>query len=416
LIIFFREGYSILSKPEDLPVHFIFNQEKLSGEKVMVLRSFLGALALSLFFAGCQSGTEKNPVEELFGSQQPDSVYTPSYAKGFSIAYFDDLKLVHIADPWDSTAVGDYVLVGDEQTADRYKNSEIPFVEYPVKSWGAFSSTQVVFAEKIGELKSLKCVAEPHYISNTFVQQQLQKGHIRDVGLASAADVEVLLASAPQFVFVSPFKDNRYGTLKEAGLLLINDCGYLETTPLGRAEWMVFFGAFFDQEEKAAGLFSEIASSYNSIRKEVENSSSTPSVLTGTLFNDVWYIPSGDSYMAAYFKDAGTKYAYGDKPGTGSLALDFETVFNDFRKSDYWLITVNHDGRFTKEDFLQMDDRYGDFEAFQGNQVVFSNTAYSMFFERGIVEPDVVLKDLVACFHPEIYPDYELVYFEFLNE
>lgn len=381
----------------------------------MVFRFFLGALAFSLFFAGCQSGHKKHPVDELFGSQQPDSIYIPSYAKGFSIAYYDDLKLVHIADPWDSTAVGNYVLVGDKQTSDRYRKSGIPFVEFPVNSWGAFSSTQVVFAEKIGELESLKCVAEPHYISNVFVQKRLREGYIRNVGLASAADVEVLLASTPQFVFVSPFRDNRYGSLKEAGLLLINDCGYLETSPLGRAEWMVFFGVFFDKEDVAASLFSDIASSYNGIRQKVKNSASSPSVLTGTLFNDVWYIPAGDSYMATFFKDAGTKYAYSDRRGTGSLALDFESVFNDFRQSDYWLITVNHDGRFTKEDFLQMDERYGDFKAFQNNMVVFSNTSYSMFFERGIIEPDVVLKDLVACFHPEMYPGYEPVYFEFLN-
>lgn len=382
----------------------------------MVMKSFLGVVALLFFLSACESGPANNPVKELFGTQQPDSVYIPDYSKGFSISYYDGVKLVHVADPWDSTAVGQYILVGDEDAPAKYRNSKVPFIEYPVSRWTAFSSTQVVFAEKIGVLETLKSVAEPHYISNKFVQEQLEKGAIRDVGLASAANVEVLLESAPEFIFVSPFKDNRYGQLQEAGLLIINDCGYIEASPLGRAEWMVFFSTFFNKEDTARTIFSGIVSRYRDVQQVVANSEQKPSILTGTLFNDIWYIPAGDSYMATFFEDAGTRYAYRDRSGTGSFALDFETVFHDFRESDFWLITVNHDGKFSKDDFLQMDERYADFQSFQENRVVFSNTDYSMFFEKGIVEPDVILKDLASCFHPGLYPDYEPVYFEFLND
>ncbi|HKK66611.1 MAG TPA: ABC transporter substrate-binding protein, partial [Bacteroidales bacterium] len=220
----------------------------------------------------------------------------------------------------------------------------------------------------------------------------------------------------PQFVFVSPFKDNRYGPLEEAGLLLINDCGYLETSPLGRAEWLVFFSTFFNKEEMARNIFSDVAARYHSIKDKVNDVDSRPTILTGTIFNDIWYVPAGDSYMATLFEDAGTRYVYKDRPGTGSLALDFETVFNDFRESDYWVLTVNSEGEFTNDDFVRMDARYADFEAFKKNNVLFSNTSHSMFFERGIVEPDVVLKDLAASFHPGLYPEYEPVYFEFLND
>ncbi len=383
---------------------------------MVLFKTVFRAFALFLLVSACSSGNKNKSVSQLFKGQKPDSVYTPSYATGFSISYYNNIKLVRINDPWDSKAIGSTILVGPANSPAEIRASEIKFVQHPVTNWSAFSSTQVVFAEKIGVLETLKSVAEPQYISNKYVQQGLESDKIRDVGLANAADLEVLLDSSPQFVFVSPFKDNRYGPLLDAGLLLVNDAGYLESTPLGRAEWLIFFSAFFNKEDMAVSVFKDIESRYNAVKEQVSDIDLKPTVLTGTLFNDVWYMPAGDSYMASLFDDAGTGYQYSNSSGTGSLALDYETVFNDFRFSDFWVLTVNHPGKFTSDDFLRMDERYIDFNAFQEGNVLVSNTGTSLFFERGIIEPDVVLKDLAGCFHPELFPDYEPVYFEFLKD
>jgi iron complex transport system substrate-binding protein len=382
----------------------------------MVFKSIFRALALFLLVSACNTATQKSPVSGLFDGQRPDSVYTPLYATGFSISYYNDIKLVHINDPWDSSSVGSFVLVGPEEMHPKFRNGEIPFVEYPVTNWSAFSSTQVVFAEAIDVLQTLKAVAEPHYISNKIVQQRLRSGKVRDVGLANAANLEVLLDVSPQFILVSPFKDNRYGPITDVGLLLINDAGYLEATPLGRAEWLVFFSAFFNKEDEALAIFKGIEHRYQNVKEIAGSVEQKPSVVTGALFGDVWYMPAGDSYMAQLFSDAGATYKYMSKEGTGSLSLDFETVFNDFRDCDYWIMTVNHPGMFSKDDFRRMDERYADFEAFQDNHVLFSNTYHSLFYERGIIEPDVVLKDFVACLHPGVFDGYSPVYFEFLND
>ncbi|WP_462317914.1 ABC transporter substrate-binding protein [Marinilabilia sp.] len=381
----------------------------------MVKTTFFWASALVFILFSCNSGEKENPVKEVFGNQKPDSVYSPVYAKGFSISYYKEVKLIQVADPWDSTRAGSLFLVGDDSSPEKYKNTIIPFIKHPVSNWSAFSSTQVVFAEKIGMLETLKSVAEPQYISNEYVQKRLKGGEVRNVGMANAADVEVLLQVSPQFIFVSPFKDNRYRHLEDAGLILINDAGYLETTPLGRAEWLVFFSAFFEKEKEAISIFREITRRYEQIKTSVQKIDNRPDVLTGTLFSDIWYMPAGDSYMARLFKDSGASYKYANRPGTGSLALDFETVFNDFRKSDFWVFAVNHPGRFTKSELLQMDERYGDFEAFKEGNILFSNTDHSLFYEKGIIEPDVVLKDLSASFHPDLYPGYQPVYFEYIK-
>ncbi len=384
----------------------------------MVQNSMIRVIAffLLLLFFACNTEKQQQSVHDLFEGQEPDSVYTPFYATGFSVSYDGDIKLVQVSDPWDSKKPGSCFIVGPEDTPDKFKTSDADFICYPVKNWSAFSSTQIVFAEKLGVLETLKSVAEPQYISNNEVQERLKAGKIRDVGLADAADLEVLLDAEPQFVFVSPFKDNRYGMIEEAGLTLINDAGYLEPSPLGRAEWFVFFSTFFNKEDTAIDLFKNIERRYISVKQEVDKTSKSPSVLTGTMFNGVWHIPAGDSYMAGLLDDAGAAYAYEDKPGTGSLSLDFETVFNDFRDCDYWVLTINHPGRFTKDDLVKKDERYSDFEAFKKNNVLFSNTGKSLFFERGIIEPDVILKDLAACFHPDLYPDHDFVYFQFLKE
>ncbi|WP_016777015.1 ABC transporter substrate-binding protein [Anaerophaga thermohalophila] len=382
----------------------------------MVLKHCLSSLVLIVLLSSCYSGTKQNTVSGLFEEQEPDSLYVPAYAKGFSIAYYGDLKLIHVEDPWNSDAVGKYVLVGPGECPVKYKPAEIDYVRYPVRNWSAFSSTQIEFAEKIGVLETLGSVAEPMYISNSFVQKGVREGNIRNVGMAASADVEVLLDSAPQFVFVSPFKDNRYGPLIDAGLLVINDASYLEVTPLGRAEWLIFFSAFFDRENEALGTFNKIEKRYQTVKEEVKGTIDRSSVMTGYLFNDVWYMPAGDSFMATLFEDAGADYLYSERPGTGSLALDFETVFNDFYSSDFWVLTVNHSGRFTMSDLARMDERYTGFEAFKKENVLVTNTNYSGFFEKGIIEPDLVLKDLAFYFHPDHFPGYEPAYFHLLKE
>ncbi|MGQ1890488.1 ABC transporter substrate-binding protein [Thermophagus sp. OGC60D27] len=381
----------------------------------MVLKKLLSGLLTVVLFSSCHVATQKDSVIDLFANLKPDSVFRPSYAKGFSITYYDSLKLIHIADPWDQTAEGDYILVGSGECPQQFQNHLLPYVTYPVTNWSAFSSTQIEFAAKIGVLESLGSVAEPQYISNFYVQANLNEGRIKNVGMAGSPDIEVLLASSPQFVFVSPFKDNRYGPIEEAGLLLIYDCSYLEVSPLGRAEWLVFFSAFYDKEEVAISQFKEIENRYQAIARRAKSVVPRPTVFTGYLFNDVWYMPAGESYVAKLFEDAGAAYRYRNRPGAGSLALDFETVFNDFYSSDVWVLTVNHQGDFTTSDLLQMDGRYSGFESFKKGKVLISNSRYSGFYEKGIVEPHVILNDLAYYLHPDLFQEYEPVYFHWLK-
>lgn len=369
-------------------------------------------LSTFIFLFSCTYSTKPSTLKSSLPGE-PDSVYIPKYARGFKISYYGPDKLIEVANPWDSTLAGDRFLVSN---SDKDYIGDIPVIKAPVANWSAFSSSQVVLAEILGVLETLKSVAEPEYISNEFVQNGLKAGSIRNVGMASMADVEVLLLSQPRFIFVSPFKDNQYEQLREAGLVVIPDAGYLENSPLGRTEWIVFFGAFFNLEKEALDYFNEAEKSYQEVCKKLVDIENKPTLTTGYLFQDVWFLPAGNSYIAALFRDAGAAYPYDETDGTGSLALDFEKVFHDTHQCEFWVLTVNHPGEFGYNDLKAMDVRYADFSAYKTRQVVCSNTFSSHYFERGWVEPHIVLKDLAKAFHPDVFKNHQPVYFKFITK
>ena len=368
---------------------------------------------LSLILSWSCSGPARSvhtSVTELISTS--DSVYRPKYARGFVIHYLGDDKIVEVANPWDSTQAPDYFFIDNSGTV---KLDGIPSIKAPVLNWSAFSSTQVIMADVLDVLQTLKSVAEPEYISNEFVKQGLSERLIRNIGMASSPDMEVLLLSNPQFVFVSPFKDNQYEQLKEAGLVVIPDAGYLENVPLGRVEWIVFFGEFLNREADALRYFASVEQQYFEAVNVTSSVSVRPSVTTGYLFQDVWFLPAGESFLAELFRDAGAAYPYANVSGRGSLAYDFEKVFFDCHECDYWVLTINHPDTFTYDQLRRMDERYAGFSAYQNRKVIYSNTAYSMFFEKAWIEPHIILKDLSAFLHPGLFDNHQPVYFNLLK-
>ena len=343
---------------------------------------------------------------------QPDSVYLPQYSKGFCISYFGEDKIVEVYNPWDSASQSDYYLINN---SGRDAIENIRTIKAPVGNWSAFSSTQVIMAEKLGVLATLKSVAEPEYISNEYIKKGISGGTVTNVGMAIEPNIELLLLSQPQFIFVSPFKDEQYNRLHNAGLITVTDAGYLEASPLGRTEWIVFFGAFFNLENKAISLFREIESSYNEVKDFISEENAPPSIVTGYLYQDVWFLPAGESYIATLFRDSGASYPYADTKGTGSLSYDFEKIFHDTHLCDFWLITVNHSGKFGYNDFKAMDMRYADFKAFKQQRILYSNTNTSGYYERGWIEPQTLLKDLAKAFYPQLFPDHKPVFFTILQ-
>lgn len=376
-------------------------------KKVLPAFAMMALLAL----AACQQNPNKS--DSTTADAKPNSVYEPAYANRFKIKYFSDHKRIEITHPWDSTAAPLVTLLS--KNAEFLKNNPSA-IKIPVKKWVSVASTQISYAHKLNVLDELVGMAEPQYVANTKVQEGLVTGKIRNIGIAFAPDTEILLVLNPDMMMISPFKDDFYGPLRSAGIKMTTNSSYLENTPLGRMEWLVYVAAFFNKEDEAIATVNEVAERYNKVKQLAANAKEKPCVMSGQVYQGVWYTPAAQSFNANFLEDAGVRYIFNDRPGTGSLSYDFETVYQAAAHCDYWMMMVNRADTYSYSALKDEDVRYTDFDAFKLRKVVYSNTYNSMLFEKGLLEPDVVLKDLVQLFHPELNIDSEQVYYRKLTK
>ncbi len=369
---------------------------------------FLITLAVSVSCSTNHSG--KNQVPELV---KPDSVYNPVYANRFSIQYFPKYKVIEVLHPWDSLAAPYRMVLSSDSV---FLKNNPHAIKIPVQRWVSVASTQICYANELGVLDALVGLAEPEYVSNKKVVSRLKNGEIKNIGTAYAPDMEVVLSLNPDIMMVSPFKDDYYGSLREAGVTIVTNSSYLENTPLGRVEWLVYFSAFFNKENEALKKVENVAVKYQEVRNIASKAIMKPTVFSGKIFQGIWYAPAAQSYKANFFKDAGVDYVFKDRDGVGSLTYDFETVYEAAGGCDYWILLVNLPGEYSYSVLEKEDSRYADFKAFKERNVFYSNTFRSQYYEEGLLKPDVILSDFVKLFHPELLKDYEPVFYKKLTK
>jgi len=372
-------------------------------------------VVLATMLVSCQLKPTQN--KSVTTVQQADSTYIPKYAVGFKINYFKGYRQLVLNDPWgDSTKNETIALIeAPEFKADLIKSHDY-VLSYPATKWIALSSTMVNYADKLNAKQTICGVAEPQYIANDYIQKAITDGTVKNVGMAVAPDIEVLVDVEPDFMMVSPFKDNHFTAVTGAGIPVITNADYMEHTPLGRAEWLVFMGELLGEGNKAKQQFAEIEKAYLSVKAKAEEVKQQPSVFTGHIYQGIWYTPAGESYMANFFNDAGCNYIYKESKGTGSLALDYEIIIDKAEHTDYWVLIINHPTTISYSEIAKIDKRYTDFDAYKKRAMVVTNSANSLYFEKGLLQPHIVLADLVAAMHPGVLDDYAPNYFHLLRE
>jgi len=345
------------------------------------------------------------------------------YAQGFSIDYYDTYKVVTVTQPWQGASEGfTYVLVmRGSQVPGGFEGAQV--IEIPVRSIVTMSTTYFPHLEMLGVLGSLVAVDDATYVFNETVQQRASAGEIAVVGGGAgggAVNVEMLLEIEPELIMTSASGVPEYDAhpaLIEAGLPVVINADYLESSPLGRAEWGKFIAAFYNLEDEANRQFEEVASSYLALKEQVSALSARPTVFTNTDFQGSWYVPGGESYAAILLKDAGADYLWADTPGTGANPLAFEEVFDAAKEANFWL-NVGFAGDLAS--LLMMDERYADFDAYAEGRVYNYNKRVNAnggmdYFESGTARPDLVLADLVAIFHPGLLPEHDFYYYQQLQ-
>lgn len=359
--------------------------------------------------------TDYDPAIDYF----PEKV-TLSDAAGWTIEYFNNYKVITVLNPWRNADVQfRYVLVqcGTPPPTD---TDDALVIEVPVNSIVAMSTTQLPHLSELGLLDKLVGVDSFLYINNPDVRKKIEAGELVEIGSGGQVNVEQALDLQPDLIMTYGVGNPEYDThpkLLEANLKVVLNGEYMETSPLGRAEWIKFTAAFFNREARATDVYDTIARRYREMAAKVRNVATRPTVFTGAPFQDTWSMPGGRSYIAQLLADAGADYLWADDTSTGSQPLSFEEVFERARNADFWL---NPGSWQSLSEIEAADERFTRFAAFQNGNVFNNNKRLNEnggndYWETGVTNPHLILADLIKILHPELLPDHELYFYQQLK-
>lgn len=367
-----------------------------------------------VLFSSCKNEESKTINATLNGE-----AVLVEYAKGFEIKQFEGYKLLTVKDPWPKANKSFTYLLAK-------KNAEIPSdIQYdlkitiPVKRIVVTSTTHIPSLEILNESQSLVGFPGLDYISSEKTRALISKGHITELGQNEAINTEILISLAPDLVigFAVDGNNKTFNTIQKSNIPVLYNGDWIEESPLGKAEWIKFFGAFYNKDLQASEKFNEIRNSYLQSKELARNAKSSPTVLSGSMYKDQWYVPYGNSWQAQFIKDANANYIYSDTKGSGSISLSFESVLDESKDADYWVAP----GQFQSfQQLAETSSHYSQFKAVQEKNVFTYNnslgaTGGTIYYELAPTRPDLVLKDLISIFHPELLPNYKPTFFKVLQ-
>ncbi|MDK2772087.1 MAG: ABC transporter substrate-binding protein [Flavobacterium sp.] len=340
-------------------------------------------------------------------------------AEGISIAKYSNFSIVTIKNTFPE-AVENYSYVLHKkgvQIPDSLK--KLTSIEVPVKKIIVTSTTHIPSIEMLNMENSIIAFPNTNYISSEKTRQLINSGKIREIGNNQSLNTEVILDLQPDVMvgFSVDGDMKTYKNLERLGQKIILNSDWTEKTPLGKAEWIKFFGALYDKDAEAEKIYSQIKNDYNQAKQLVTNSKTLPTIMAGSIYEDQWFLPQGDSWAAYFLNEAHSNYLWKDSKGTGSLSLSFESVLDKAKDADFWI----GPGQFTSiEEILNSNPNYSHFKAVREKNVYsFSSkkgaTGGVIYYELAPNRPDLVLKDLIKILHPEVLPNYELYFFEKLD-
>ena len=379
-----------------------------------VMKQILILLTFTLVLISCKTETKKteDPAAEV-------SELTTDFAEGFTIKNYEGYKTITITNPWPGAEKEfTYALVEKGITLEN-KDEFDAVVETPLNSIVVTSTTHIPSLESLGVIEKLIGFPNLEYISSEATRKNIDSGKIKELGKNESINTEVLIELSPDAVITFAVEgDNKtVATIQKTGIPVLYNADWTETTPLGKAEWIKFFGVLFNKEKEADSIFNSIKTEYLSAKKVAQQATETPTVLSGAMYKDVWYLPQGDSWAAKFIADANGNYLWKESEGTGSISLNVESVLEKGKAANYWIGPGQFTSRSQMEEYNKV---YAEFNAFQQDHVFSFTTKKGatggvIYYELAPNRPDLVLKDMIKILHPELLPEYELYFFSKLD-
>lgn len=339
-----------------------------------------------------------------------------AYAHYLTVVKHKEFTQVTIRNPWDSARILHTYLLVDKHKPSPRVLPQGTVVRIPLERMLVYSAVHCGLFDELGAMEAVGGVCDLSYIRLEKIRRRVRDGLITDAGSSMSPDIERVIALHPDGILLSPFENGSYGRVEKLDIPLIECADYMETSALGRAEWMRFYGMLAGKEREADSLFAEVERGYQALRAMADKAKKKPVVLAELKQGSAWYVPGGRSVTGQMYADAGAHYAFGSIAENGASPLSFETVYDRARHADYWLVKYNqkHDKTYAE---LEQDYRpYTGFDAFRKRKIYGCNTAKVSYYEEIPFHPERLLKDLIAVFHPDMFPDYQARYFTPLRE
>ena len=393
-------------------MHDMFTRLLQPNVNKMIKQSIYTFILFSLLFLASCISNKKTSLEAF-----NQDIYTPEYAAGFKILGATNVQstLIQVFNPWQGAKeveMSYFISRNGEQAPTGFTGSTIPA---GAKRIVCMSSSYIAMLDALGQVNRIVAVSGIDYVSNPYILAH--KDSIKDMG--PEMNYELLLGLKPDIVLLYGIGDAQTAItdkLKELSIPYIYMGEYLEESPLGKAEWMVVLSELTDSREKGIEIFSEIPKRYLSLKALTESVGQCPTVMFNTPWNDSWVMPSTKSYMAQLVADAGAEYIYKENSSNSSTPIGLETAYGLIQKADYW---INVGSATSLDELKTVNPKFADAKAVRERTVYNNNlrltpTGGNDYWESAVVRPDMVLRDLIHIFHPELVPD-SLYYYRHLE-
>jgi iron complex transport system substrate-binding protein len=371
----------------------------------IIQKSIIFVMVLFIFSACVERRAEEKNVAKKNGVEL-------KYAELLKIDKVGDYTKVEVrSNKASDQPLATYILVDRNASHDNLPKGEV--IDVPLQNVVVYTSVHAALLKELGSVGIIKGVTDASYFKIPEILNGIANNSIVDLGNPSSPSIEKIIDLDPEALIISIYEGMKVQDLSAQGITYLKFTDNLESTPLGRAEWVKFMGLLTGHEAEANEIFASVETAYNDLVAKAKENTTKPKVLVENMYEGVWYLPAGGSYMAHLLGDAGAAYPWSDTDATGSLALTFEEVLEKASDADYWVIKSF--GPLTKESLLKQDKRYGEFAPLSHDGVYYSDTSASMLFEEFPYHPDLLLADYIHIFHPDIKDGYQLRYFQQLK-
>ena len=373
--------------------------------KRLLVSANIGLIVLLLSACGGGSKTSSVSLNE--------EIIPLKYAENLLMMKGEDYTRVQLRNPWDTTSIlSTYILIDKDSDMPKHL-PEGTLVRTPLSKALVYTAVHCNLIKELGVVQSIGGICELQYIKVPEIIEGCKNGTIVNAGEGTNPDIEKIIDLHPDALMLSPYENSGgHGQVEKLKVPIIECADYMETSALGNAEWIRFYGMLFGQLYKADSIFAEVEKNYNELKELAQSQTSKPKLLCELKSGSAWYVPGGRSTTGRLYHDAGAEYAFNHYLNSGAVPLSFETVFDKAQDADIWLMKYNHATDKTLTSMREDYGPYAQFKAFKQKQVYGCNTAYKEYYEDFPFHPDKVLKDLIKIFHPTLLPDYELKYFD----